>query len=295
LTHLDLVYNQISDISPLSSLTSLTELYLHHNPISDISPLSSLTNLTHLDLVYNQISDISPLSSLTSLTELYLIGNQISDIEPLVNNPGLSSGDYVYLWGNPLSTTSIDTYIPQLKARGVIVEYRATSLFWLWIVIGFTGTLLVLLVVPLAVIIYIRVKKKKPDYPEFKGKIPISEEKDHDGFLLEQMENTSGQGKLAKIPIEIRGWNWGAFFLNWIWGVGNSVWIALLCLIPFVSFIMRFVLGAKGNEWAWQNRKWDSIEHFKRTQRKWGWWGLGITVGLIVYYSILYTIMFIGL
>jgi len=41
----------------------------------------------------------------------------------LVNNPGLSQGDEVYLSGNPLSSASINTYIPQLEARGVIVEY----------------------------------------------------------------------------------------------------------------------------------------------------------------------------
>jgi len=83
------------------------------------------------------------------------------------------------------------------------------------------------------------------------------------------IENTSGQGKLATIPEEIRGWNWGAFLLNWIWGIGNNVWIALLTLIPYVNIIMPFVLGVKGNEWAWRNRKWDSIEHFKRVQRNW--------------------------
>ena len=83
-------------------------------------------------------------------------------------------------------------------------------------------------------------------------------------------ENTSGQGSSATIPQEIRGWNWGAFLLSWIWGIGNSVWIALLTLVPFVGFIMAFVLGAKGNEWAWRNRRWDSVEHFRSTQRKWG-------------------------
>jgi len=35
--------------------------------------------------------------------------------------------------------------------------------------------------------------------------------------------NYSGQGDLpeADMPAEIRRWNWGAFFLTWIWGVGN--------------------------------------------------------------------------
>ena len=157
LTKLYLMENQISDIEPLSGLTSLTKLYLLHNQISDIEPLSDLTSLTKLYLLHNQISDISPLSSLTSLEFLYLWGNQISDIEPLVDNPGVSSGDYVYLSDNPLSTISIDTYIPQLKARGVTVEYNASSPpLWLWIVIGFTGSLLVLL----AAVIYLRVFRK---------------------------------------------------------------------------------------------------------------------------------------
>ncbi|MGB5926057.1 MAG: leucine-rich repeat domain-containing protein [Dehalococcoidia bacterium] len=124
LTGLALSINQISDISPLANLTNLTEfLTLNGNQISDISPLASLTNLTELGLEWNQISDISSLANLTNLTQVWLRANQISDIEPLVNNPGLSEGDTVYLTANPLSHTSINTYIPQLEARGVIVSY----------------------------------------------------------------------------------------------------------------------------------------------------------------------------
>jgi hypothetical protein len=41
-------------------------------------------------------------------------------------------------------------------------------------------------------------------------------------------DNTSGQRERAIVPPEIRGWNWGAFFLNWIWGVVNETYIALL-------------------------------------------------------------------
>lgn len=40
--------------------------------------------------------------------------------------------------------------------------------------------------------------------------------------------NTSGQGKNATVPAEIDRWNWGAFLLNWIWGIGNHTFIALL-------------------------------------------------------------------
>ena len=71
------------------------------------------------------------------------------------------------------------------------------------------------------------------------------------------------------IPPEIDRWNWGAFFLSWIWGIGNATPIALLTLVPLVGFVMLFVLGARGSRWAWRNKRWDSVEHFKRVQRKW--------------------------
>ncbi len=87
--------------------------------------------------------------------------------------------------------------------------------------------------------------------------------------IEETAENTSGQGKLAIVPEEVKGWSWGAFCLTWIWGIFNSVWIALLCLIPFFNLAWAIVLGVQGNEWAWRNKKWDSIEHFKSTQRSW--------------------------
>lgn len=82
----------------------------------------------------------------------------------------------------------------------------------------------------------------------------------------------------AEIPPELDRWNWGAFFLNWIWGIGNSVFIALLALIPIVNIVMMFVLGAKGSRWAWQKRAWRDAEHFRRTQRGWAIAGLIVWV-----------------
>jgi len=114
----------ISDLTGLEYATGLTQLYLWGNQISDLSPLAGLVNLTTLLLSSNQISDISALAGLTALAQLSLAFNQISDIKPLVDNPGLSQGDTVYLWGNPLSSESINTYIKQLRERGVSVEYE---------------------------------------------------------------------------------------------------------------------------------------------------------------------------
>jgi len=92
------------------------------------------------------------------------------------------------------------------------------------------------------------------------------------------MKNTSGQGKSAIIPPEIKKWNWGAFFLSWIWGLGNNVFIALLSLIPGLNLIMSIVLGIKGNEWAWRNKRWNSIEDFLCIQKRWAWWGFSILI-----------------
>ena len=91
-------------------------------------------------------------------------------------------------------------------------------------------------------------------------------------------DNTSGQGESAIVPEEVKGWSWAGFSLTWIWGVFNGVLISLLVLIPFPLFSLAWaiVLGVKGNEWAWRNKKWDSVEHFKNTQRPWNIAGIVI-------------------
>lgn len=103
------------------------------------------------------------------------------------------------------------------------------------------------------------------------------------------MTNTSGQGKDARVPDEIRGWNWGAFFLNWIWGIGNHTYVAFLMFVPFVNMGMAFVLGAKGNEWAWRNKRWDSVDHFKRVQRKWGFWSAGAIAAVFIFGFVIFS------
>ena len=88
--------------------------------------------------------------------------------------------------------------------------------------------------------------------------------------MAEYMEdpNSSGQGPSGIVPAEVDRWNWGAFLLNWIWGVGNNTFIALLMFVPFAGIIMMFVLGVKGSEWAWRNKRWESVEQFKAVQGK---------------------------
>ncbi len=100
----------------------------------------------------------------------------------------------------------------------------------------------------------------------------------------EVIENNSGQGENITVPEAVADkFNWGAFLLTWIWGLGNKSYITLLIIltiflafIPFVNLITGMVqlglaiwFGIKGNEWAWKNKKFESIEAFHSYQKKW--------------------------
>lgn len=107
--------------------------------------------------------------------------------------------------------------------------------------------------------------------------------------------NNSGQGDYITIPSSIKRWSWGAFFLNWIWGIGNKSYLTLLTFIPVFGIVWVFVCGAKGNEWAWKNKQWRSIEHFHETQKTWAAWGLGIFIFSILCSSFWFITFLIGM
>ncbi|MFG6414577.1 cytochrome c oxidase assembly factor Coa1 family protein [Roseateles sp. DC23W] len=96
---------------------------------------------------------------------------------------------------------------------------------------------------------------------------------------MDTNDNTSGQGPASQVPPEVRRWSWGAFLLSWIWGIGNNTLAALAVFIPFFGFVWLFVLGARGSEWAWRNKRWDSLAQFQRTQRSWAKWGAIVWLG----------------
>lgn len=104
----------------------------------------------------------------------------------------------------------------------------------------------------------------------------------HCGAQQKAQTSVSSQQQSDDIPDGIRGWSWGAFCLSWIWAIGNSTWIGLLALIPYVNIVMMIILGIKGREWAWKNTHWDSVEHFNRVQAKWSFWGVLLFVSGIV-------------
>lgn len=106
------------------------------------------------------------------------------------------------------------------------------------------------------------------------------------------MDNTSGSGARAMLPPGVDRWNWGAFFLNWIWGIGNNTFLAFLMFVPLVNLVMPFVLGAKGSAWAWRNKRWESVEAFHAAQRQWAKWGAVAWVGLLGFgFVLFFTVM----
>jgi hypothetical protein len=82
-----------------------------------------------------------------------------------------------------------------------------------------------------------------------------------------------GLGKLSVLPPQASGWNWGAFFFSWIWGLFNgayvTLWGLLLWFVPSGALVWAIVCGVNGNRWAWQGRDWSSVEHFRAVQRTW--------------------------
>ncbi len=96
------------------------------------------------------------------------------------------------------------------------------------------------------------------------------------------------------VPQEIKKWNWGAFCLNWLWGVFNGVyWPLVLIVVNFIPYIGPIIslgiciaLGINGSEWAWKGKSWSSVEEFKRVQHKWAvavlWvFGISFVLGLL--------------
>ncbi len=97
------------------------------------------------------------------------------------------------------------------------------------------------------------------------------------------------------LPAHLRRWNWGAFTLNWVWGLGNGVYIALLMFVPGVNLVMPFVLGARGSEWAWQKGDWIDEADFIRSQKIWSRVGVGALFGIPTFFGIIIFLTFFSL
>ena len=89
LTRLAVNGNYISDLSQLSSLTNLQELYAGHNPISTIDALKPLIVLQVVDFSTTTVSDLSPLNN--NIKTLWLNDTPILDFTQLLPMTQLES------------------------------------------------------------------------------------------------------------------------------------------------------------------------------------------------------------
>ena len=120
LGRLDASNRRITDLTGLEHALNLQELSLDGNRISDLRPLKGLKNLRSLFLARNQVSDLRPLKGLMELQHLRFSHNNISDVSALSGDRGLQNLD---LWNNPLSATAINTQIPELRVKGIQVNF----------------------------------------------------------------------------------------------------------------------------------------------------------------------------
>ena len=82
---LNLINNELTDISGIRLFKNLKYLYLNNNKIKDISVTQYLKNLQSLNIDNNKIKDISVLKYLKELSYLYISDTEIKDISVIKN------------------------------------------------------------------------------------------------------------------------------------------------------------------------------------------------------------------
>jgi len=97
-------------------------------------------------------------------------------------------------------------------------------------------------------------------------------------------------------PTQLAGWNWGAFVFTWIWGLNHKAYLTLLSMIPYVGFAVAIYCGIKGNQWAWESGRFNSIQELEDCQAVWRTWAF-VMIALwvaIILLAILLPVFFAG-
>jgi len=108
---------------------------------------------------------------------------------------------------------------------------------------------------------------------------------EHCGEQIQKESDTIRKNETNELPLELKKYNWGPLCSSFIWGFFNGMpknilitfivlWVC--CLIPVINILtglgslgLQIWAGTKGNEWAWNHKKWNSVEEFNNHQVKW--------------------------
>lgn len=92
-----------------------------------------------------------------------------------------------------------------------------------------------------------------------------------------------------------KDFNFGAFSLGWLWGIGNGVFLKtfllnllayILLIIPIIGWVGAIAIfvyiGKNGNEWANKGKVWISQDEFEKAQLKWNIAGIYFLVIVVL-------------
>lgn len=102
---LHLIGKQITNLTDVNKLKSLTWLYCGSNELTSLN-LDGLIDLKDLWCSYNQITSLS-MEGVESLTLMYIHSNQISSIPSLISKNNIANYNFIY---NNFTTAELDRF-----------------------------------------------------------------------------------------------------------------------------------------------------------------------------------------
>ena len=106
-------------------------------------------------------------------------------------------------------------------------------------------------------------------------------------YAMPDPQNTSGAGPQAIAPLEAQGWTFAGCVPFGLFGFFNGMvgWglVGLSgAVIPYIGCITVplyfFNIGLNGKRLAWQSRRFESVEQYRRTMSDWSVWGTALFV-----------------
>jgi internalin A len=83
LHHLYLGGGELTDLSPIKTLTKIEGLRVSMNQVSDLAPIAGMVQMDRLDLGRTQVKDLTPLKGMKNMTELMLDDTPVENLSPL--------------------------------------------------------------------------------------------------------------------------------------------------------------------------------------------------------------------